>query len=347
LEHEKKELLKKLGRLHALAILSSHFDETRKVMDKAATKADAVEALFSLATTWVKEVLFSEEDIEHVLDGPLWSLAKVSREKVQGDIDRLNGEIVVIDGKLQNVKEVVRQSLTELKVKFNDKRGTSLTAREQVIENNTTYVMGVRSDGTISRDFDNRAKNYFDFALTCKDGIFVVRDKTHKATIHVCAYTPQLDLGAGVVGVFKSDDLYFAAIFEDGNGVWCQPGSTDFFVSKTDTPIVSVAGVGEGESIAFIREDGTFLLYDSETFNPENAMRRGSKPQKIDGFETAKGSTSQVLRVPAGCELIHNTGRFFVVGEKNYVLWKDGKKSFSSRKDVLDGLTLVEKTQPL
>lgn len=356
LESERAALSAKRSRLFALSLLAGGFEETKKTMERGSSKAEAVGLLFELAQQRNSEGYeFSREDVEHVLDSPIWSLARVSREKVKNDIQTLTSEIARVDKLLKNVKDVIRQSLLDLKERFGDKRGTSLTAREQVLDTNVSYVMGVRSNGVVARDFDNRARVYYDFALPCSESIVVVRDKTHKATVLECAYTPQLELGADVVGVFKSDDLYFAAIFESGLGVWCQPAKNDFFVSKSEEPIISVAGVGEGESIAFIGHDGSLVVYPSSTFQADSAMRRGSKPAKIDGLSGAVRSVA-VLRIPVECELVDDRGiikgksyqgRVFVVGEKNYVLKKDGKKGFLSRKEVLDDLSSIERTQPL
>ncbi len=151
-EYELKKAEARAHILEGLRIALDHLDEVIKLIRQSQTTDIAREGLMNTFS-------LSHEQAQAILDMRLQRLTGLERDKIENEYNELVARIAELKAILadeEKVLEIIREELTEIKEKFNDKRRTEITVGFDMIEDEDlipreNIVITVTHNGYVKR----------------------------------------------------------------------------------------------------------------------------------------------------------------------------------------------------
>ena len=338
----KAKLSRRLGVIQAKYRATQQIDAVAQILKEAKTAAEAAKLLvqkLSLKHTWQAEAL---------LEAQLRSLMRLQAVDLKQQGQKLHAEIKSANKQLEDVDEVVRESLTVV-LQLADTRGTRLRGKAKDFGEEQQYWVGVTADGKIDVSLDLPLKsravwNYVSFFSTSGEFI-VVHDTNQAAVVHV-SYLDKYEPAGRVVGATALRNC--CVITDDNRWVVFRTVQKrkQFQVVKDlgEAEILVMVGFEEAAD-AFVVLHTTDKVYYFEAgsfkFTRPNVKAR---PIRVPPVTAAWFMRDESLVNATGDELgmleIFDTP-FHVVGERNLISLQNGQRKVLSREETMEIISTV------
>jgi DNA gyrase/topoisomerase IV subunit A len=283
----------------------------------------------------------SETQANVILEMKVQQLARRNEQGQRSEIESIEAEIQQIEADLQDVDGVILKHLKEI-VAFSDERKMQFAdAAPASIEIEETEKWVIAQGSKVSRlagEVDRR--NKFDFVTRARSSVTVVYVNNNAESLQT-SYFSEHQGPKDIVGLVGDGSTILVAVDDTGKIVTLEhpPSKTSYNVMRGATQLTSAAGLSAGDSLLLLTDENTGTLLKYESLKGTRTFVKGMKvfpTREMDSDATVV----RAVRVPAqggvyaadGSKL---RGTFeaegvFVLGQRNFVLVKGGKK------DILD-----------
>jgi len=352
LNREKAAVEKKLGTDEAKLVAINNIDFVVEVMKTSTTIEIALQKL-------MKKLHIEEWQAEVIVNSQIRSLMKLNSKSVQNRIEGFKERLDEITEDLGQIDVVVIRRLKEMLI-YADKRGTqigssSLNLSETATETKGYNYLAVDEKGKLDRfeelPLDSKAAwKYVDF-IKSADPLVMMTGDNRGQTVSI-SYLDKFSSGQSkVIGMVPADESKaIVVVAKDGSYVAFDPQSIkkDRFnlFRKLESSLVRAVPLmhPKDELIVLYNDDSatTHTITDLKITRPNvGAKRLRHKAKGREVIDVFVKRPSEFLLTTAGDEVgsgeLDEVGSsLFVVGKKNLVVVKGGKRYQCTEDDVLD-----------
>jgi DNA gyrase/topoisomerase IV subunit A len=336
----KREMtLAKARHLKAHAILAAilNLDVVTEIL-KNSRKYESTE---QMRTALASALSISDTQANVILEMKVQQLARRNEQAQRTEIEGIEAEMQQIQTDLQDIDGVILKHLKEIAA-FSDERkmqfSEGVSTSVEVEETEKWILAQGAKVSRLAGELDRR--NKFDFVTRARTLVTVVYANNNAETLHT-SYFSEHQGPKDVVGIVGDGSTLLVAVDDTGKIVTLEhpPSKTSYNVMRGAHQLVSATGLSAGESLLLITDENTGTIIKYESLKGTRTFVKGMKV-----FPTRDMDSDEIvvraLRIPAAGGVYAADGSklrgtfesegAFVLGQRNFVLVKGGKK------DILD-----------
>ena len=298
-----------------------------------------------------KKIEKAKQGAEYIGDQKIFSLRKADQGKLKQEINDILKSIEKNKFDIDNIDDVVLQQLDALKPFFVERKlkvkGSYEEATFKTKQKLTDYaIAGIDDEGKHDVvDIKGKKKTQFTRFASTLDKLIISNEESKTLTMDVHEFGGR-EKRWGTTGIANGDCSRLMYRTNTGKISVVNNEGSDIFTGvklKNDEKIVQMEGIYKGS--LFIVFSGTNAVKIMKSDEYDSARKNSASKTSKTGFKDIR----KLVVCHKGCSLLTNRMKLIepddvkkdtkiigMVGDRNIVILEDGKKEYSTKKDICD-----------